>query len=230
MTAVCILVVEDEAATADLVRAALEERGYSVTVAKTVLEARTRIERARPNLLVLDRNLPDKDGLEFCKELRARPETASLPILFLTARKDVSERIVGLKLGGDDYLGKPFDLAELAARVEALLRRQPRQPSPARLEFDGLSMNLDGRTVRLGPKDIALTNREYDVLGVFLEQPDRLLTRATLLARVWGYELGTDVTSKAVDVVVQSLRKKLGHWGARLEAVPGYGYRLNTGP
>lgn len=229
MPKVLILVVEDDPPTADVIRCMLEAERYGVLVARTALEARSLIERNRPDLLILDRMLPDKDGLELCRELKSRPETRLLPILFLTSRKSLSDKVLGLKMGGDDYLDKPFQLEELAARVESLLRRtRVSDPGSVVLGLGPISINLDSRSARLGDRDLSLTPKEFDLLQAFLERPDRVLGRRFLLSHVWGYGRDVEITTKAVDVMVMGLRRKLGKWGSRIETVTGHGYRLRS--
>ncbi len=221
-----ILVVDDDPSVADLVRDSLAEDGVSVSVAKNAFQAQGMIKKGRPDLVILDRMLPDTDGLELCRELRASAETASMPILFLTSRTSVAEKIVALRLGGDDYLAKPFSLEELNARVEALLRRSLGSvEQETALEHGPLKMNIESRTVAFRGKPLDLTNKEFDLLRAFLEKPDRVLSRAYLLSHVWGYDIDLELTTKAVDMVVMGLRRKLGDWASRVEAVRGYGFR-----
>lgn len=190
-------------------------------------KARASISRAAPELVVLDRNLPDGDGLGLCRELRAEPKFASLPLLILTARKSVEERVSGLRGGADDYLAKPFNTEELVARVEALLRRVGHAPAPPRLEGAGLRLERDSRRAFRGDKELPLSAKEFDLLWCLLEQANRVVTRDFLLQHVWGYEEGLDLTTKVVDVTVSHLRDKLGDPGSRIKAVRGFGYRLD---
>ena len=221
-----ILVVEDDPETADAVRAVLEAERHVVAVAKSVHEARRLVKRARPDLLILDRGLPDADGLELCQELRAGAQTSRLPILFLTGRTGLSDKVLGLRLGGDDYLAKPFKAEELTARVAALLRRAQAPAEGTPLSAGAVSMDIDSRTVHLRGKELELTRKEFDLLRTLLERPGRVLTRTFLLAQVWGYGPESEPNTKVVDMAVMSLRRKLGKWGEHIEAVLGHGYKL----
>lgn len=226
-----ILIVEDDQVTADLIKTVLESDHYTVHHARTALQGRSLVEKLRPDLVVLDRNLPDKDGLDFCKELRAMPQTKSLPVLFLTGRKSVAEKVMGLSMGGDDYLTKPFSNEELLARVEALLRRSQRTAEVSGvLTHGGIEINVDNRTAKIDGEPVELTNKEFDLMRAFLERPDRVLTRRFLLSHVWGYDMELEMNTKAVDMVILGLRKKLGAWSEVIEAVKGYGYRLGPVP
>lgn len=225
-----ILAVEDDKTTAQTIESILRAEHYDVTVAGSANQARGILRKGVPDLILLDRNLPDEDGVDLCRELRASSTHRSVPVLFLTGRSSVAEKVLGLRLGGDDYLAKPFSAEELVARVDALLRRsRPESSEPARLEAEGVKMNVDARTVEVGGKEVELTNREFDLLRAFLERPDRVLTRMFLLSHVWGYGMDMEVSTKAVDMVVLGLRKKLGKAGDRIEPVKGHGYRFRKG-
>lgn len=221
-----ILIVEDEEATAKLVREILEGEGCVVAWAKSVFQAQGLVQKQKPDLVILDRQLPDKDGLEFCRELRASAATQALPVLFLTGKKSMTEKVLGLKMGGDDYLAKPFGAEELAARVEALLRRAGGAAPASVLAHGPIEINLDNRTAKVSGKETALTNKEFDLLRAFLERGDRVLTRQFLLSHVWGYDMELQLSTKAVDMVLVGLRRKLGTAGELIETVKGHGYRL----
>ncbi len=222
-----VLVVEDEPGTSNLIRSLLEQERYAVTVAETLFKARGLLARSAPDLLVLDRHLPDGDGAELCRELRTKPETRRLPILMLTARKSLADKVEGLNLGGDDYLTKPFNPEELLARVEALLRRRDRSSvAETKLVSAGLELFVEGRAVTVDGKPVSLTAKEFDMLKMMLERPGRVLTRTAILEHVWGYGADVELDTKAVDMAMVGLRRKLGRWGERVETVRGHGYRL----
>lgn len=224
-----VLLVEDDSATADLVRMVLEENYCKVLHAPSVLQARRLIEKNAPDLLILDRHLPDQDGLRFCEELRAKPETQQLAVLFLTSKKSLAEKVAGLRVG-DDYLGKPFAVEELIARVEALLRRTLRPVAPTGvLQVGPLKLHVHNRQAWAKDAEVSLTKLEFDLLRAFLERPQRVLTRVFLLAHVWGYDEEARLNTKAVDVAILGLRRKLGRCGDLIESVRGYGYRLASG-
>lgn len=222
-----IVVVEDDKDAAGLVVAALSEEGFEVLTANTVLQGRGLVARRRPALVILDRKLPDADGLELCRWMRGDAGAKDIPIIFLSGKKSVEERVAGLTVGADDYMAKPFSPAELVVRVRAILRRAGAEPAAARvLEHAGLRLDLDERKVRYRGKELKLTPKEFDLLEVFLEKPDKALTRQFLLSRVWGYGDDLELTTKVVDVTVGHLREKLGPAGRMIVAVTKYGYRF----
>jgi DNA-binding response OmpR family regulator len=222
-----VLVVEDEADIAQLIKYTLERNGDAqVDVATTGDAALTAITKARPDLLILDLNLPVLDGLEVCRIVRGRPATATLPIIMLTARTAEADRVAGLDLGADDYVVKPFSLRELAARVRAVLRRRATaKPSAVSIftgrhlvaDFDAVAVAVDGEAVRL-------TRREFELLRCLVENRNRVLSRDRLLERVWGYD--QFIETRSVDVHVGRLRSKLGTAGRQIETVVGLGYRF----
>lgn len=227
MTKATILVVEDDASMAGLLRSVLEAEQYGVSIAESVLQARSLLRKCRPDLVILDRNLPDRDGIELCRELRAQPEHDSLAVLFLSARGSVAQKTLGLRLGGDDYLAKPFDLEELVARVEVLLRRtRACAREPGSVTQGPLHINVQSRIARMGMTELELTAKEFDLLRTFLERPQRVLSRTFLLAHIWGYGLELELSTKAVDMMVLGLRRKLGRYGEWIETVKGFGYRF----
>lgn len=228
MTKPRILLVDDDLDVADFARSTLEPEGFEVLHAKDLFQARGLLSRGSVDLVLLDRRLPDGDGLDLCRELRADPRISATPVLFLSSKKSVSDKVSGLSVGGDDYLPKPFDGSELTARVRALLRRTATAAAPARVLRSGeFEVDLSGRTARAAGKSVELTSKEFDLLHAFLECRGRVLSRAFLLERVWGIDRAAEVESRVVDVTVSSLRRKLGAAGARIVSVIGHGYRLD---
>jgi DNA-binding response OmpR family regulator len=223
-----ILVVEDQPATSDLILEILKEEGFEVKVVDTLGKARMDIKRALPELLILDRNLPDGDGLDLCRELREEEKTATIPVLFLTAKKAVEDRVTGLKTGADDYLTKPFNTEELVARVEALLRRSGKSAEPADQTAGDIRMELSSRKAFVKGKEAPLSAKEFDLLWYLMYRRNRVLTRDFLLQHVWGYESGLNLTTKVVDVTLSHLRDKLGPSANIIVAVRGFGYRLDA--
>ena len=223
-----ILVVEDQAATSELILEVLKEEGFEVKVMDTLTAARHEIARALPELMILDRNLPDGDGLDLCRELRASAKTASFPILFLTAKKAVEDRVSGLKGGADDYLTKPFNTEELVARVEALLRRSGKHEEPATQAVGEIKLDRDSRKAYVKGKEIPLSAKEFDLLWYLIYRRNRVLTRDFLLQHVWGYESGLNLTTKVVDVTLSHVRDKIGPSADMIVAVRGFGYRLDA--
>ncbi len=218
-----ILIVEDEEQIASFLRRGLAYEGYEVETAADGTSALAKARDARPDLVVLDLMLPGMDGLEVCRRLRTAH--SSLPILILTARDSVSDRVQGLDAGSDDYMVKPFALAELLARVRALLRRAgPGEPEV--LQFADLKLDTGTRQVYRAETRIELTSKEFDLLELFLRHPKQVLTRETIYDRVWGYDFGGE--SNIIEVYIRYLRQKLES-DARsrlLFTVRGVGYVL----
>ena len=225
-----ILVVEDQTATSDLIDEVLKEEGFEVQVVDTLQKTRASLQRAQPDLLILDRTLPDGDGLEVLEDLRKQAKTASLPVLILTAKKAVEERVSGLKTGADDYLTKPFNTEELVARVEALLRRAGKTEEPAVQTAGEVKLDRESRKAFLRSKEVPLSAKEFDLLWFLMYRRNRVLTRDFLLQHVWGYEEGLNLTTKVVDVTLSHLRDKLGPASDMIVAVRGFGYRLDAKP
>ncbi len=222
-----ILIVEDEQDIALLIKHALDRSGEMTSeIVGSGDVALRRIAEGPPDLVVLDLNLPVISGTEVCRILRARPATANIPVIILTARSSESDRVAGLDLGADDYVTKPFSLRELMARVRAVLRRRPQaRAGPQTVyrgahlvaDFDAVSIAVDGEAVRL-------TRREFELLRFLVENRNRVVSRDRLLERVWGYE--RIIETRSVDVHVGRLRSKLGAAGAQIETVVGLGYRF----
>ncbi len=222
-----VLVIEDQAPTADLIAEVLKEEGFEVKVANTLEKGRAELGRALPDMMILDRNLPDGDGLDLCRALREDAKTAALPLLILTAKKAVEDKVSGLKGGADDYLTKPFNTEELLARVEALLRRSGRVEEPAEQKVGDIRLDRDSRKAFVKGKEVGLSAKEFDLLWYLMYRRNRVLTRDFLLQHVWGYEAGLDLTTKVVDVTLSHLREKLGPAASCIVAVRGFGYRLD---
>jgi phosphate regulon transcriptional regulator PhoB len=222
-----VLVVEDEPDIRDLLAFHLERDGYQVTRATTGPDALRQLRAAPPDLVILDLMLPELDGLEVCRRLRADPATATLPVIMLTAKGDEVDRVVGLELGADDYVVKPFSPKEMLARVRAVLRRARAPLSGAPLAVGGIT--LDGAThqATVSERPLTLTPKEFDLLRALLEARGRVLSREFLLDRVWGYARAGEIESRTVDVHVRRLRAKLGPEGERILTVKNVGYRLD---
>jgi DNA-binding response OmpR family regulator len=225
-----VLVVEDELDIADLVKHTLERGGdIDVELAHSGDAALKAASENPPDLIVLDLNLPVISGLEVCRLLRARPATKTVPIIMLTARTSENDRVIGLDVGADDYISKPFSTRELAARVRAGLRRRRGDDEPATAppapyqgrhltaDFDAVNISVDGGAIRL-------TRREFELLRYLVANRNRVLSRDRLLERVWGYD--RMVETRSVDVHVGRLRHKLGAAGKQIETVVGLGYRF----
>ena len=217
-----IVVVDDEANIADLVEMYLDREGFRVVKASTGTEGLEAVQQHRPRLIVLDVGLPDLDGLEVCKRIRAHSQT---PVIFLTARDGEIDRILGLELGGDDYLTKPFSPAELAARVKAVLRRTDGAPAPEVVQAGRVTIDTGRREVRIGDAVVELTTKEFDLLRFLAERPGLALSRQQILDGVWGYDWYGD--PRTVDVHIAQVRKKVAG-GVDIRTVRGIGYRLDS--
>jgi phosphate regulon transcriptional regulator PhoB len=221
-----VLVVEDEPDIRQLIVHHLEREGYRCRHVATGTEALRAVRAGLPDLLVLDLMLPELDGLEVCRRLRADPATAALPIIMLTAKVDEVDRVVGLELGADDYVSKPFSPKELVARVRAVLRRA-RPDAAARVFREGaIVLDPARHRVTVGGANVELTPKEFELLHVFMEAAGRVLGREHLLSRVWGYAHADEIESRTVDVHVRRLRAKLGDEGGRITTVKSVGYRF----
>jgi DNA-binding response OmpR family regulator len=228
-----IVVVEDDPDIAELLRHFLERASHDVDVVTQGHDALPRLRERPPDLVILDRMLPGMDGLEICRQLRATPTLADLPVIMLTARAEESDRIVGLELGADDYITKPFSAKEVVARVNALLRRSTRaaagraQSAAAAsrvLEYAGIRIDLAQHVVTLDGADVRLTAKEFLLLQYFLEHRGRVLSRDLMLTDVWGYQYTGG--SRTVDVHVRRLREKLPVLIEAIETVKQFGYKL----
>ncbi len=224
MTGERILIVDDEAHIVELVRLYLERDGFRVESASDGAQGLRLALELRPALIILDLMLPEVDGLEVCRQVRA---DSDVPIVMLTARDEDVDKIVGLELGADDYLTKPFNPRELLARVKAILRRTeaaPRSEGKA-LHLGDLTVDPARREVTVAGLPVALRAKEFDLLQAFAEHKGLVLTREQLLSRVWGYDFYGE--TRTVDVHVAHLRKRLAaSTGVRIETVTGVGYKL----
>ena len=223
-----VLVVEDEPDIRTLVVHHLTRDGFRCRTAATGPEALASVRRAPPDLLILDLMLPELNGIEVCRRLRADAATAAVPIIMLTARADEVDRVVGLEMGADDYVVKPFSPKELVARVRAVLRRaRGGEPSRA-LAVGGVSLDAARHVVTVGGRPVELTPKEFDLLHALLDAAGRVLSREHLLNRVWGYAHADEIESRTVDVHIRRLRAKLGAEERRIATIKGVGYRFET--
>ncbi|MBN1372247.1 MAG: response regulator transcription factor [Anaerolineaceae bacterium] len=221
-----ILIIEDDEGILRVLRRGLGYEGYTVDTALDGENGLHLARERRPDLVILDWMLPGMDGLEVCQRLRA---LGSMPILMLTARDTVQDRVQGLDVGADDYMTKPFELDELNARIRALLRRTQLERSPV-LSFSDLELDTSTRQATRHERVIQLTAKEYDLLELFLRHPRQVLTREMIFDRVWGYDFGGE--SNVLDVYIRYLRQKLeGEGEARLiHTVRGVGYVMRETP
>jgi len=223
-----VLVVDDEPAVRDSLARSLRFEGYEVSLAADGDQALSQIAQTPPDVVILDVLMPNLDGLATCRRLRAQGNR--VPVLMLTARDGVADRVVGLDAGADDYLVKPFALEELLARLRALLRRSAPDEEDPRLIFEDLSLDPVTREVSRGSRPISLTVTEFNLLEMLLEHPRQVLTRAQIVQRVWGFAL--EYSSNSLEVYVGYLRRKLESEGESrlIHTVRGIGYVLRETP
>ncbi|HYC91898.1 MAG TPA: response regulator transcription factor [Thermoanaerobaculia bacterium] len=218
-----VAVIEDDADLRFTIRVNLEREGYSVTTFENGHEGLLGVQQGGFEFLILDLNLPDLDGFTICRELRRYAPTAKLPILMLTARTSEADRIMGLELGADDYLLKPFSVRELLARVAAILRRAKGMESDASVYDDG-HLRIDGRTLRVyvEGEEVKLAKKELELLWMLVRNRPAVVSRDRILSEVW--QVAEDVETRTVDAHIRNLRKKIGK--DRIQTVIGYGYRF----
>jgi two-component system alkaline phosphatase synthesis response regulator PhoP len=224
-----ILVIEDEKDIQELLQLYLKREGYDVRIAK---EGETGLRKAckeRYDLVLLDLLLPQMDGLEICRNLRSRPETSHLPIIMITAKAEESDRIVGLEMGADDYITKPFSPREVLARVKAIFRRLEKpKAKEIRQEYGGIALDHSRHEVAYKGKSHSLTAKEFRLLEYFLANKGRVLSRDILLNEIWGYDYFG--TTRTVDVHVAHLRHKFQVLNKSLVSIKGLGYKLQDEP
>jgi phosphate regulon transcriptional regulator PhoB len=223
-----VLIVEDEPDIRDLLVFHLEREGFQAVTCKSGTDALRLARSSPPDLILLDLMLPEMDGLEVCRRLRQEPATRALPIVMLTARGDEVDRVLGLELGADDYVVKPFSPRELVARIRAVLRRVHPDAATAASTVGRLTIDPAAHVVTVDGAPVSLTRKEFDLLRALVEARGRVLSREYLLEHVWGYTAAGEIESRTVDVHVRRLRQKLGAEGQRVGTVTGVGYRLET--
>ncbi|HKQ96753.1 MAG TPA: response regulator [Candidatus Polarisedimenticolia bacterium] len=219
-----VLVVEDERDIVELIRINLTQAGFRVVTASNGQQGIDLARRERPDLVVLDLMLPVLPGTEVARLLRQEEKTRAIPILMLTARGSEVDRIVGLELGADDYVVKPFSPRELVLRVQAILRRETRDEGERRLAFGALVIDLGQHLVTLDGKEVPLTTTEFKLLHRLARRPGRAFSRDQLLSEVWGYS--GDLETRTVDTHMKRLRAKMGAVGEWIRTVRGHGYRF----
>ncbi len=220
-----ILIVEDSAAPLAVAVQTLKLRGYAYEVARNAEEAFEKLKTSTFDLILLDLGLPDMDGLEVCKKLKAEPATVDIPVIMLTGRTAASDKIAGLELGADDYVAKPFDPGELVARIHvALRRRKAVRATPSYSEL-GLALDVKTRRARVGTQDLKLTAKEFDLLALLLKAPGEPVSREDICRLIW--DKPAEESSRSLETHVWSLRNKLGPAGKHVETVGKIGYRFN---
>jgi DNA-binding response OmpR family regulator len=220
-----VLVVEDDPDIVELLVHYLTRDGWEVDAVENGRRSLEKLQGGRYELVILDLQLPGLDGLSVCAELRRDPRTRHVPVVMLTARGDEADRIVGLEMGADDYIIKPFSPKELVARVRALFRRMDRDAETPTLTFDALQVDPERHTVRWAGRPVRLTAKEFALLVALLEARGRVLSRQALLEKVWGYSYAE--RTRTVDVHVRRLREKLPELAPAILTVKSHGYRLS---
>ena len=219
-----IYVVEDDQNIREIESFSLRNSGYEVEDFACPAAFYKRMARVLPDLILLDIMLPDKDGLEILKDLRARVETRRLPIIMVTAKTTEIDKVKGLDMGADDYLTKPFGVMELISRVKALLRRSSGLQEDTLLQFQELSMDLEKHRVSVQGEPVELTFKEFELLRIFLQNAGIVLQRETLMTKVWGTDYEGE--SRTLDMHIKTLRQKIGVYGNHIKTVRNVGYRL----
>jgi DNA-binding response OmpR family regulator len=225
-----ILIVEDDREIRDLLAHYLRKEGFQPMVARDGEEGLAKARADKPDLILLDILLPQMDGLELLRKIRADREIAGIPVAMLTAKGDETDRIVGLELGADDYIPKPFSPREVVARIKAIFRRSRKAPEEMEekaYEYAGLRLDVSRHEVRFKGKTVSLTSKEFRILQALLSTPGRVLTRESILSRVWGAD--THVIDRTVDVHIAKLRQKIPFLSEAIETVKDVGYKLRGG-
>ncbi len=222
-----ILYVEDEKNIVELVKYNLEQEGFRVL---TATKGNTGLElalKSKPALVLLDLMLPGMNGLEICKTLKLNEKTRLTPIIMLTAKGTESDKVIGLELGADDYMTKPFSPRELVARIKAVLRRSQGKPAEEVLRSGTIELDITKHELRLKGKPVEVTAKEFELLGILMSSKGRVLTREVLLSNVWGYENSVNIETRTVDMHIGQLRKKIGKEAERIVTVKSVGYRFD---
>ena len=225
-----ILVLEDEPDIRKTLEYNLSREGYKVISAASIEQAKTFIKSDTFSLFLLDLMLPDGSGLDLCKKLKGNSETESVPIIILTAKDDEIDKIVGLELGADDYVTKPFSVRELILRIKSVLKRGTPKKDIVEIErqFGGLKINPDSHEVFIDSEEISLTALEFRLLKELVDKRGRVQSRDQLLTEVWGYS--AEVTTRTVDTHIKRLREKLGSMGKYIQTIRGIGYKFSRTP
>lgn len=224
-----ILIIEDEPDIRKTIEYNFVKEGFKVSVAGSLAEGKKVFLAETVNLIILDLMLPDGSGLDFCREIKSNPSSASTPIIILTAKSDEVDRVVGFELGADDYVTKPFSVRELLLRVKAILKRAPSSTSQDIGEqiVGNLKIDFDAHIVLVKGEEIKLTALEFKLLKHFLDRRGRVQSRDQLLQDVWGYS--SDITTRTVDTHIKRLREKLCSAGDYIQTIRGVGYKFNSG-
>ena len=221
-----VLIVDDEKSIAEAVKYTLEKEGFRTLIAHDGAKALETARQHFPDLLLLDWMLPEVDGLEVCRLLKQDTKTQHIPIIMLTVRSAETDKVLGLEMGADDYMTKPFSSRELLARVKAVLRRTATPQIAEVTRIGEVQVDWGTHVVRMGSKLVELTAKEFALLKVLIEAKGRVISRDALLERAWGYERSMEIETRTVDLHISQLRRKLKRIADRIVTVKGTGYRL----
>ncbi|MCX5781683.1 MAG: response regulator transcription factor [Elusimicrobia bacterium] len=219
-----IHIIDDDDQIRSLLEDVFKEEGYMVISSADTEEGYKKVLKSQPDLVILDIKIPRIGGIELCRLIRSNPQTKNVPIIMLTVESSETDKIIGLEMGADDYVTKPFNNKELIARVKSLLRRVERKEEVQAIKVDGLELNIISRTVHLAKKEIALRPKEFDLLYVFLKKPNVVLDRDFILESVFEYQ--TAVTTRTIDTHIKNLRQALGKWSKRIVTMFGRGFKF----
>jgi two-component system, OmpR family, alkaline phosphatase synthesis response regulator PhoP len=221
-----IFVVDDEKDIQDIVRMNLSSQNLDVAAFSSGEEALRELQRSRPDLILLDVMMDGMDGFEFCKKVKASPDFRDIPIIFLSARSEELDKVLGLELGADDYVAKPFSVKELASRVKAVLRRSDPRPSEMLAEksitYKGVELSPEKYSLKIDGKDVRLTKTEFEILFLFMKHPEKIFTRDNIIDSIRGDDVY--VIDRTIDVHIMNLRKKLGAYKNVITTFSGVGY------
>lgn len=219
-----ILIVDDDEHIRTLITDVLKDEGFVVVPCADTEEGYIKIVKSQPDLVILDIKMPRIGGIELCRLIRANTQTKHIPIIMLTVESSETDKIIGLEMGADDYITKPFSNKELIARIKSLLRRANRKEETEIISIDGLEMNLVSRNVTLNGKGIVLRPKEYDLLCMFLKKPNVVLSREYILESVFNCQAA--LTTRTIDTHIKNLRHALGGWSKRINTVFGCGFKF----
>lgn len=220
-----IFVIDDEKDIREILKVNLVTEGYSVSTFHSAAEAARGFETEKPDLIILDIMMEGKDGFEFCREIRAKEKFKNIPVIFLSAKSEEFDKVLGLELGGDDYMTKPFSIKELRSRIKAILRRtgdMPEEKKPALLIYKGVELNPEQYSLKVDNEEIKLTKTELNMLSLFMENPGKIFTRDNIINSVRGHDVF--VVDRTIDVHIMNLRKKLGDYKNIITTFSGVGY------
>jgi len=220
-----IFAVDDEKDIREILKVNLINEGYEVFTFSSAEDAREGIKNKIPDLILLDIMMDGLDGLDFCKELRSSQSTENIPVIFLSAKSDEFDKVLGLELGGDDYMTKPFSIKELKSRIKAILRRTssaPKEKNKSIINYKGVELNTDQYSLKVDMEDIKLTKTEFNILALFMNNPGKIFTRDNIIDSVRGHDVF--VVDRTIDVHIMNLRKKLGPYKNIITTFSGVGY------